>query len=218
MSRPMRALLYARASTRDKQHPEHQLEELRRIAEQREWTVVREGIELASGAQRDRILLGNFLGELEAGRANVLAAVSLSRISRSLHHLLELSGQLKAWHAELVITRQHIDTTTPAGRFLFHHLGAAAELERDLIAESVAAGVASARRRRGGAWGPVRVVTGGQIALARELRAQGKPWPEVAAAVGHPESTLRDAIRATHGEPPGDRPPNPAKEAGLDGT
>jgi hypothetical protein len=36
--------------------------------------------------------------------------------------------------------------------------------------------------------------------------------------VGHPESTLRDAIRATHGEPPGDRPPNPAKEAGLDGT
>jgi DNA invertase Pin-like site-specific DNA recombinase len=38
-----------------------------------------------------------------------------------------------------------IDTTTPAGRLLFHVLAAIAEFERDLVAEWVKAGMAAAR-------------------------------------------------------------------------
>jgi DNA invertase Pin-like site-specific DNA recombinase len=46
---------------------------------------------------------------------------------------------------DLVVLDQSIDTTTPAGRLLFHVLAAIAEFERDLIRERVLAGVRRAR-------------------------------------------------------------------------
>jgi len=47
---------------------------------------------------------------------------------------------------DLVTIDQAVDTTTPAGRLLFHMLGAIAEFERDPIRERVIAGIRRARR------------------------------------------------------------------------
>ncbi|HEV2537750.1 MAG TPA: recombinase family protein, partial [Streptosporangiaceae bacterium] len=43
---------------------------------------------------------------------------------RSLDHLIELSKELQDRGVDLVVLDQGIDTTTPAGRFLFHVIGA----------------------------------------------------------------------------------------------
>jgi DNA invertase Pin-like site-specific DNA recombinase len=40
-----------------------------------------------------------------------------------------------------LLADQAIDTTTPAGRLMFHLLSAIAEFERDLIRERVVAGI-----------------------------------------------------------------------------
>jgi Resolvase, N terminal domain len=43
---------------------------------------------------------------------------------RSLKHLLALADELCERGVGLVVLKQHIDTTTPAGRLVFHILGA----------------------------------------------------------------------------------------------
>jgi DNA invertase Pin-like site-specific DNA recombinase len=60
---------------------------------------------------------------------------------------VNVAAELEALGVDLVVLDQSIDTSTPAGRFLFNTLSAVAELERDLIRERVVAGMAAARRR-----------------------------------------------------------------------
>ncbi|HMI91353.1 MAG TPA: recombinase family protein [Polyangiales bacterium] len=64
-SRPIRAALYARTSTRRDQHPRMQLDELRRVAEQRGWNVVGEFVDAGwSGAKDRRPELDRLMGEV----------------------------------------------------------------------------------------------------------------------------------------------------------
>ena len=71
----------------------------------------------------------------------------LSRAMRSLKHLLALADQLRQRGIGLVLLRQHIDTTTPAGRLVFHILGAIDEFQRELIIEGTREGLQAARAR-----------------------------------------------------------------------
>jgi DNA invertase Pin-like site-specific DNA recombinase len=68
---------------------------------------------------------------------------------RSTRHLVGLAAELEALGVDLVVTDQEIDTTTPAGRLMFHVLSAIAEFERDLIRERVIAGIRRARAQGG---------------------------------------------------------------------
>ena len=47
----------------------------------------------------------------------------------------------------LLDPKQHIDTTTPTGRLVFHVLGAIDEFQRELIVEGTREGLAAARAR-----------------------------------------------------------------------
>jgi DNA invertase Pin-like site-specific DNA recombinase len=47
--------------------------------------------------------------------------------------LTELAAQLDERGIDLIVLKQGIDTTTPAGRFLFHVIAAMDEIEADLI-------------------------------------------------------------------------------------
>src|SRR5207249_9727580 len=69
----------------------------------------------------------------------------LDRLARSTRHLVTLAGELEALGVDLVVLDQAIDTTTAAGRLLFHMLAAIAEFERDLIRDRVLAGLRRAR-------------------------------------------------------------------------
>jgi Resolvase, N terminal domain len=53
----------------------------------------------------------------------VFVITRLSRAMRSLKHLLALADQLRQCGVGLVVLKQHIDTTTPTGRQVFHILG-----------------------------------------------------------------------------------------------
>jgi DNA invertase Pin-like site-specific DNA recombinase len=71
----------------------------------------------------------------------------LSRAMRSLKHLLALADELRERGVDLVVLRQHIDTTTPIGRLVFHVLGAIDEFQRELIIEGPREGLEAARAR-----------------------------------------------------------------------
>jgi DNA invertase Pin-like site-specific DNA recombinase len=78
---------------------------------------------------------------------DMVVITELSRMSRSLAHLLEVVQTFEAQGVELVSLREHIDTATATGRCFLAMMGAMAQMERELKAERTAAGRAAAKAR-----------------------------------------------------------------------
>jgi DNA invertase Pin-like site-specific DNA recombinase len=134
---------YARVSTDDQDHA-LQLDALKAAGCERIIT------ETASGSRGDRPELLRLLDQARSG--DTLVVWRLDRLGRSLRHLIDLSEQLQQRGIALRSITEAIDTSSPAGRFLFSILGALAAMEREIIVERTRAGLraAAARGRRGG--------------------------------------------------------------------
>ena len=198
-----RALLYARVSTADKgQDVDAQLEELRRVAQQRGWMVVGEYSDTTSGANADRPGLTRAIADCRVGLAEVFAATATDRIARRVRNLLDLVDQLQACGVELACTREGaLDATTPQGRAFMQVRAVFAELERNLTSERVREGLA-VRRARGVKLGRPRGLDYGKLARARELRALDPPrsWSAIAGELGGSAGAWSRAVtRAQNG-------------------
>jgi DNA invertase Pin-like site-specific DNA recombinase len=141
----MRAAVYCRVSTLD-QHPETQLMDLRELAAQRGFEVVKvytdHGI---SGTRVRRPGLDEMLSDARRGRFQVLLIWSCDRIARSTRHLLEVLDELSRLQIQFVSFREALDTSGALGRAVTVIIGAVAELERSLIIERVRAGMRRAK-------------------------------------------------------------------------
>ena len=80
-------------------------------------------------------------------RGDTVIVESVSRFARNTRDLLELIDKLTAKGVEFVSQKEHIDTSTPTGKFMLTVFGAVAELERGYILQRQAEGIASAKRR-----------------------------------------------------------------------
>ena len=127
---------YARVSTRS-QKDDSQVDDLTAYECDKIFT------DKASGKNAERPELGKALAYLRAG--DVLVITRLARAMRSLKHLLTLADELRERGIGLVVLKQQIDTTTPAGRLVFHVLGAIDEFQRELIVEGTREGLDAAR-------------------------------------------------------------------------
>ncbi len=78
---------------------------------------------------------------------DILVVAELSRMTRSLMHLLETAQALDRKEVNLVSLRENIDTNTATGRCFLSMMGAIHQMERELRAERAAAGRASAKAR-----------------------------------------------------------------------
>src|SRR6266567_4579182 len=173
---------YARVSTID-QHPELQRDALERAGCYRTWTDHGVSGKLASRPELDKVL-----DQLRPG--DTLVVWKLDRLGRSLRHLIDTVNALKERGIGFRSLTEGIDTTTPAGRLVFHIFGALAEFERDLLRERTQAGLAAAaaRGRRGGR---PRSMTALKLRTARELReTSGLTLDEIAETVGVSRRTL----------------------------
>lgn len=157
---------YARVST-EEQNLEMQISALVREGVPRQHTAV----EKVSAASAKRPELDAILEGLRPG--DVLVVWKFDRIARSLRDLLDKVAQIEAAGAQFRSITERIDTTTPAGRLLFHVLGALGEFERDLIVERTKAGVKAAKAR-GVQFGATKVLTEAQIKRAQKMRDAGK--------------------------------------------
>lgn len=140
----MRAAIYARVSTVD-QEPENQLQDLRRYAEARGWSVVEYVDRGVSGAKDKRPALDRLVVEAKRRHFDVLVCWRLDRLGRNLRHLILLLDELQAVGVAFVSLAEGIDATTSAGRLQLHVLAAIAEFERERIRERVLAGLQRAR-------------------------------------------------------------------------
>jgi DNA invertase Pin-like site-specific DNA recombinase len=139
-----RAALYLRVSSVD-QHPETQLHDLRQLAAQRGFEIVREYTDKISGAKAKRPGLDELLRDARRGRFDVVVCWAFDRIARSVTHFLQVLDELNHLTVEFISFREQIDTGGPLGRAIVIIVGAIAELERSLIVERVKAGMRRAR-------------------------------------------------------------------------
>ncbi|MCC7540485.1 MAG: recombinase family protein [Deltaproteobacteria bacterium] len=190
--RALRAALYSRVSTRD-QDASTQLDELRRVAEQRGWDVVAELCDVGSGARHDLPERTRLLDLAARGRLDIVAVWRLDRLGRSVRDLVSAADTLQRARVELVSLRETIDTGTPAGRMVFHVLASVAELERELIRERVVAGLDRARRRGARLGRPRQTV---DVEAARALLAQGLSVRAAGKRLGVSARTLGRALGA----------------------
>lgn len=155
-----------------------------------------------------------------ARTGDTLVVCELSRMSRSLLHLLQVVAELEERGIGIVSLRESIDTTTATGRLFLSIMGAVSQMERELRAERAATGRAAARAR-GRSGGRPRTPRD-QLEKARRLyTSQEMTAAEAAAAVGISRRRLfgylaetREANKTAPSKSPSPKPPDgdPARE------
>ncbi|WP_432256621.1 recombinase family protein [Limimaricola sp. AA108-03] len=146
---------YARVSTGG-QNLEAQVEALKAAGAERIYS------EKISGSQLDRPELDRLLDQLRPG--DVVVVAKYDRLSRSLQDLLIIVETIRNRGAGFRSLAEDIDTTTPAGRLVFHVMSSIAQFELERIAERTKEGLAAARKRGR--------VGGRPPALSNERRAE----------------------------------------------
>lgn len=129
---------YARVSTPD-QKLDAQLDALQQAGCEQIFS------DQVSGTTTDRPGWECLLAYLRPG--DTVVVTELSRMSRSLLHLLEIVARFEHRAIALISLREHIDTATATGRCFLAMMGAMAQMERELRAERTAAGRAAAKAR-----------------------------------------------------------------------
>jgi DNA invertase Pin-like site-specific DNA recombinase len=175
---------YARVSTRD-QNLDGQLDALAAAGAERIFA------DTITGTARVRPELDRLLTELRPG--DVVVVTKYDRAARSLKDLLEIVDLLRSRGAGFRSLGEDIDTTTPAGKLVFHIFGSIAEFERARIVERTKEGLEAARRR-GRVGGRPPALSPAQKAEVKRMRdVEMRPIPEIAALFKVSEKTVRRA-------------------------
>ena len=150
-------------------------------------------VDVASGKATDRTGLERAKELLRDG--DVFVVWRLDRLGRSLKHLIETLTELEGRGVGFLSLTEAIDTTTSAGKLIFHVLGAITEFERNLIRDRTQAGLAAARAR-GRNGGRPKSLTASQRELAVDLYRQRKhSIEEICRTVGISRPTLYAYVR-----------------------
>lgn len=150
--------------------------------------------EVGSGAdQNARPQLASLIASLAEG--DTLVVWRMDRLARSVKELTGIATNLQDRGISLRSLTEHIDTTTPHGRMIFHFFALLAQFERDLIVERTRAGLEAARAkgRRGGR---KRLLSESQLKQARRWLDAGQMTQQQAArALGVSRATLARRLR-----------------------
>ncbi|HSR54331.1 MAG TPA: recombinase family protein [Acidobacteriota bacterium] len=137
--------LYARVSTSE-QSAKPQLLDLRKYASQRGWKIAGEYVdEAVSGTKSSRPALNRLMDDAKKRRFDIVLVWRFDRFARSTRHLLISLEEFRNVGIDFVSFQESIDTTSPLGMAVFTIVSAVAQLERDIIAERVKAGLRKAK-------------------------------------------------------------------------
>jgi DNA invertase Pin-like site-specific DNA recombinase len=139
--------LYIRVSSGDgRQNPQMQEDELRTMASRRGWRVHRVYSDRESGAKVDRPGLAAMWADCRRGALHAVCVWSIDRLARSMGQLVQSLETFRELGVDFVSLRQDLDTTSSAGRLLYHVIASVAVFERELARERIISGLSRARR------------------------------------------------------------------------
>ena len=136
-----RVAIYARVSTSD-QSTDAQILDLRRYASDRGWAIFREYCDNGiSGTKASRPALDLLMDDAKKRRFDGVLVWRFDRLARSTKHLILALEEFRNLGIDFVSYQENIDTSSPLGSAIFTIISAVAQLERDIIAERVKAGL-----------------------------------------------------------------------------
>ena len=139
-------MIYTRVSSMgERQSTARQVADLKRYAEASGMEVVAVYEEKASGAKRDREKLAECVAFLDGGGAEHLLVTELSRLGRSLRHVLEVVDNLTEKGVNICFQAQGLNTIIdgkpdPTIKAMVSMFGTFAELERTMIVDRLQSG------------------------------------------------------------------------------
>ncbi len=183
-----RVALYARVSTTD-QSTDSQLLDLRRYTQERNWHVFREYCDNGiSGTKDSRPALNELMNDAKKRRFDVVLVWRFDRFARSTKHLILALEEFRNLGIDFVSYQENIDTSSPLGGAIFTIISAVAQLERDIIAERVKAGLrraVEAGKQLGRPNG-----TSLDVEAIHRLKSEGLSFLQIAKRVGTSKSSV----------------------------
>ncbi len=190
--------IYARCST-DRQKVENQLQVLREVASKNDWEIVTEYVdEGISGAKgRDaRPQFDALIKDAVRRRFDLIMCWDISRLGRSLQHLVEFLSDIQSKHVDLYIHNSGLDTSTSTGKMMFQMVSVFSEFERNIISERVRAGLERAKKN-GKKLGRRTNVNEGTSAAVRLLRENGMSIKKIARELSIGVGSVYNCLEST---------------------
>jgi len=189
-----RVAIYFRVSTTD-QSADSQLLDLRRYVADRGWYLHREYTDNGvSGTKDNRPALNELMAEAKKLRFGVVLVWRFDRFARSTKHLILALEEFRNLGVDFVSYQENIDTSSPLGSAIFTIISAVAQLERDIIAERVKAGLRRAREN-GKKLGRPRVSVDAE--KIHSLRSKGLSLRAIAKETGVSRTTVSDLLSSS---------------------
>lgn len=181
---------YARVS-RDDQNLDLQTDALRRAGVDELYE------ERMSGTKLSRPKLDELLIKLRRG--DTLVVWRLDRLGRTARQLITLAERFEAKGISFISLTENFDTSTPAGKFCFTIFCAAAQMERDVLAERTRHGLTAARAR--GRVGGRKAQDRRSVDTALRMYSSGlHSITEITRATGLSKTTLYKYVRLSKSE------------------
>lgn len=181
----MKKIAYVRISTPEQRH-DRQIDGLRDLCDELE-------IETLSACSAKRPVYEGVIARLEPG--DMLVVWALDRAYRNTKDALNELDALRDRGIHFQIANLNLDTSTPAGIFIYTMLSALAEFERRTLSQRTKEGM-DAARKRGARIGRPPALTDDQIReVCLQIETTRRSIKSVALEIGVPRWTLARSIR-----------------------
>lgn len=183
-----RVVIYGRVSTSE-QTTDNQIFKLKEMVEINGWELVEiyvdEGISGTKGRDK-RPEFDRLCKDMVRRRFNRILVWDVSRLSRSLQHLVDFLNDVSSLGINLYIHQSGLDTSTPSGRMMFQMVGVFSEFERSMISERVKLGLQRVVKQ-GKILGRPKTVTSDLKDKVCILLNEGKSYSYINELLGTPE-------------------------------
>jgi DNA invertase Pin-like site-specific DNA recombinase len=191
-----RVAIYGRVSTTE-QTSENQINFLQEIVNRNGWelvqTYVDEGISGTKGRDK-RPEFDRLCKDMVRRKFNRILVWDISRLGRSLQHLVEFLNDVQSVNCHLYIHQSGLDTSTPSGRMMFQMVGVFSEFERSIISERVKLGLKRVKSK-GTKLGRPKSLNQSKIQTIFELKNEGKSLSEIAFEIGVSKMTIHRCLK-----------------------
>lgn len=181
----MKKIAYVRVSTTDQRH-ERQIDGLMAVCDDLH-------VETLSACAAKRPVYDRVLKMLQPG--DMLVVWNLDRAFRSVVDALTEAEKLRQRGIHFRIASLHVDTSTPAGIFVYTMMSALAEFERRTVSQRTREGLAAARKRGARIGRPPRLSEQQLHKARRRIEREHVPVKTVADELGVARWTLARSLR-----------------------